>query len=104
MRETATEMKTRFTLPKETKLDRKALELVAVGVPLALNCKECLEYHARAAMRSGADEQEIAEAVKVGMMVRAGAASIMDQFVVQKATLAGCDQFGEQAADRCGCG
>jgi len=97
-------MKSRFTLPKETKLDRKVLELVAVGVSLAVNCKGCLEYHARAAMKSGADGQEIAEAVKMGMMVRAGAASIMDRLVVQKATMAGSDQFGEQTAKGCGCG
>ena len=101
--ESATDIKTRFTLPKETKLDRKALELIAVGVSLGVNCKECLEYHARAAMKSGADEREIAEAVKVGMMVRAGAASIMDRLVVEKAAKAGCDQFSEQSAEGCGC-
>jgi len=101
--ESATDRKTRFTLPKETKLDRKTLELVAVGVSLAVNCKECLEYHGHAAMKSGANEQEIAEAVKVGMMVRAGAASTMDRFVIEKAAKAGCDQFDEQAAEGCGC-
>ncbi len=101
--ETAIEVKAGCTLPEETKLDRKVLELVAVGVSLAVNCKQCLKHHARKALESGADDQEISEAVKVGMMVRAGAASIMDRFVVHEATKVGRDQFGEQAAKGCDC-
>ena len=103
MREIQVEAKNGVELPKETKLSTKVLELVAVGVSLAVNCQECLEHHVHKAIENGADEEEVVEAVKVGMMVRSGAASIMDRFVVQEAMKAGCDKFGTEASKGCGC-
>ena len=89
----------------EWKLDERALELIAIGVSVAVNCQDCLKHHAHRAMESGADEKEIVDAVKVGMMVRKGAASIMDRFVAREAAKVGCNEFAEQEAmqSECGC-
>jgi AhpD family alkylhydroperoxidase len=65
--------------------DERARELIAVGASIAANCQACLEYHASKARESGAAEQEIAEAVQVGKMVRKGAASKMDKFAANLA-------------------
>ena len=62
------------------KLDNRIGELVAVGASITANCQPCLQYHARKALESGADEQEVADAVEIGRLVRKGAASKMDKF------------------------
>ena len=61
-------------------MDVKTKELIAIGASITANCKPCLEYHVAKAKENGANDQEIAEAVAVGKMVRKGAASKMDQF------------------------
>jgi len=62
------------------KLDNRTLELIAVGSSITANCQPCLQYHMKKALESGADEQEVAEAIEVGKLVRKGAASKMDKF------------------------
>jgi len=62
------------------KLDERTLRLIAVGASIAANCRPCLQTNVTKALESGADEPEIAEAIRVGRMVRQGAASMMDQF------------------------
>ena len=62
------------------KLDNRIKELVAIGASVTANCQPCLQYHVDKALESGADENEITEAVEVGKMVRKGAASKMDKF------------------------
>ncbi len=62
------------------KLDNRIKELVAIGASVTANCQPCLQYHVDKALESGADENEITEAVDVGKMVRKGAASKMDKF------------------------
>ena len=61
-------------------MDVRIEELIAIGASITANCKPCLEYHVAKARENGASEQEIAEAIGVGKMVRRGAASKMDQF------------------------
>ena len=62
-------------------MDVRIKELIAIGASITGNCKPCLEYHVARARENGADDQEIAEAVAVGKMVRKGAASKMDEFI-----------------------
>jgi len=61
-------------------MDVRIEELIAIGASITANCKPCLEYYVAKAKENGANDQEIAEAVAVGKMVRKGAASKMDQF------------------------
>ncbi|UCE50566.1 MAG: carboxymuconolactone decarboxylase family protein [Phycisphaerales bacterium] len=70
-------------------MDIRIKELIAIGASITANCKPCLEYHVAKAKENGATDQEVAEAVAVGKMVRKGAASKMDQFA--SAVLAGTD-------------
>jgi AhpD family alkylhydroperoxidase len=61
-------------------LDNRIKALIAVGASVAANCQPCLQNTMAMAHESGADEQEIAEAITVGKNVRRGAASKMDKF------------------------
>lgn len=62
------------------KLDDRIKALIAVGASITANCQPCLKSTTAMALESGANEQEIAEAIEVGKRVRAGAASKMDKF------------------------
>jgi len=60
-------------------MDSRIEELIAIGASVAANCQPCLKYHVSKAKESGADEQEIMEAIAVAKMVRKGAMSKMDR-------------------------
>ncbi len=60
-------------------MDIRIKELIAIGASVTANCQPCLKYHVNKAKESGADEQEIMDAIAVAKMVRKGAASKMDQ-------------------------
>ena len=52
------------------KLDDRTLRLIAVGASITANCQPCLQANVTKALEYGADEQEIAEAIEVGKIVR----------------------------------
>ncbi len=54
-------------------MDDRVKELVAMGASAAANCHPCMEYHLAQCDRLGIDRDEVAEAVKVGLMVNHGA-------------------------------
>jgi len=62
------------------KLDEHYMRLIAIGASVAANCQPCLETNLTRAKECGADENELAQAIWVGTMVRKGAASRMDEF------------------------
>ena len=64
------------------KLDDRTKALIAVGASITVNCQSCLQSTTKMAFESGADEQEIAEAIEVGKGVRGGGASKMDKFIL----------------------
>ena len=63
-------------------IDRRIKALIAVGASITANCQPCLKSTLAMALESGADEQEIAEAIEVGKRVRAGAVSKMDKYIL----------------------
>lgn len=63
-------------------LDSRIKALIAVGASITANCQPCLKSTVVMALESGANEQEIAEAIEVGKRVRGGAASKMDNFIL----------------------
>ncbi|MBI5056661.1 MAG: carboxymuconolactone decarboxylase family protein [Nitrospirae bacterium] len=83
------------------KLDIRIKELIAVGASVTANCQPCLQYHVGKAKESGADEQEIAEAVKVGTAVRKGAASGIDKLALGLAK--GDNAAPVSSGGGCGC-
>ena len=54
-------------------MDKKMKELVAMGAAAAANCHPCMDYHLTKCDELGIDRDEVAAAVKVGLMVNRGA-------------------------------
>jgi AhpD family alkylhydroperoxidase len=53
----------------------KCKELVALALAVNEHCEGCIAYHARAAARKGATEQEVAEVLGVTLLFNAGPAA-----------------------------
>jgi AhpD family alkylhydroperoxidase len=82
-------------------LEDRILRLIAVGASVSANCQPCLQINIAEALKSGADEQDIAEAIAVGRMVRKGAGSKMDAFV---SNLKRADPLlADPSIEGCGC-
>ncbi len=54
-------------------MDEQMKELVAMGAAAAANCHPCMDYHLAKCDELGIDREEVAAAVKVGLMVNHGA-------------------------------
>ncbi len=85
------------------KLDNRIKELVAIGASVTANCQPCLQYHIDKALESGADENEITEAIDVGKMVRKGAASKMDKFASSLNVAVSSTATADGLKNGCGC-
>ena len=55
-------------------LDAKTKQLIAVAVAHVTQCPYCIRGHTKAALRAGASERELMEAIWVAAEMRAGAA------------------------------
>lgn len=55
-------------------LDAKTKQLIAVAVAHVTQCPYCIRAHTKAALRKGASEQELMEAIWVAAEMRAGGA------------------------------
>ena len=51
-------------------LDTKTREMVALAAAVAANCRPCLQYHFKEAVKQGCTAQEIQEIVKVAGIVK----------------------------------
>jgi AhpD family alkylhydroperoxidase len=58
----------------EGALPEKTKQLIAVAVAHVTQCPYCIEAHTKAAVRKGASEQELMEAIWVAAEMRAGGA------------------------------
>jgi AhpD family alkylhydroperoxidase len=58
----------------EGALDQKTKQLIAVAVAHVTQCPYCIQGHTKAAMRKGATENELMEAIWVAAEMRAGGA------------------------------
>ena len=57
-------------------LGPKIRELIALAVAVTVQCDGCIVVHTEAALKNGATEQEIIEALGVAVQVKAGSALI----------------------------
>ena len=62
---------------KNSQLDRKTKELIAIAASLGFQCEGCLRGHLEKALKYGATKEEISEAIAITMGV--ASASIVDQ-------------------------
>jgi AhpD family alkylhydroperoxidase len=56
--------------------DAKTRELIALAVAVTLRCDGCIAVHSAAALKAGATQEELAEALGVAISVNAGAALV----------------------------
>jgi AhpD family alkylhydroperoxidase len=61
---------------KQTCLDRKTKELIAIAASLGFKCQGCLDGHIKKAKKFGATPEEISESIAIAMGV--AAASVVD--------------------------
>jgi AhpD family alkylhydroperoxidase len=62
-------------------LDKKTKELIAIGASVSCNCHPCVKFHLDKAGKLGIEPGDIEDALKVGIMVRSGAAGQMDELL-----------------------
>src|SRR5690554_4261969 len=55
-------------------IPKKYRELMAVAVSISKQCPYCIEAHSKAAVKAGATEKEVAEAIWVASAIGAGSA------------------------------
>ena len=63
-------------------LPRKTKELIAIGISVVLDCKSCMQWHIEQAARTGASEQEVLEAIEVGIEMACGRATVSSRFAL----------------------
>ena len=63
-------------------LPRKTKELIAIGIAVQTDCESCMQWHIDQAAACGATQQEILEAVGVGIEMGAGRATVSARFAL----------------------
>jgi AhpD family alkylhydroperoxidase len=83
------------------KLEYRIRELIAVGTSVGANCHSCLEYHVGKAREQGISNDEVAQAIEIGKLVRRGAQGNIDKLAVHLLRGAEGSVVGTSAG--CGC-
>lgn len=65
---------------KDGQLSKKQKELIAIGISVVINCESCMEWHIKQALDDGATEEEIIEAVEVGIEMSGGPGTVSARF------------------------
>jgi AhpD family alkylhydroperoxidase len=63
-------------LPKQVK------ELIALGISVVINCESCMQWHLQEAVKAGATQQQVLEALEVGMEMGGGPATVAARFAL----------------------
>lgn len=61
---------------KDGALDAKTKELIALAVGVSKQCDGCIASHARGAARTGATDEEVAEAIGVAILLIGGPGTV----------------------------
>jgi len=64
-------------------LAKKHKELVAVGISVVMDCESCMQWHIEQAAQAGATQQEVLEAVEVGIEMGGGRATVSARFALE---------------------
>lgn len=64
-------------LPARTK------ELIALGISVVISCESCMEWHINQSLKHGATEDQIIEAIEVGIEMGGGPATVSGRFALQ---------------------
>jgi AhpD family alkylhydroperoxidase len=63
-------------------LSKLQKELIAIGISVVINCESCMEWHIKQAIDCGATENEIIEAIEVGIEMGGGPATVSARFAM----------------------
>ncbi len=74
-------------------LDTKTKELIALAVSVALRCDDCIGFHSKAALQSGASRDEVLEALGMAIYMGAGPSVMYASHAIEA-----FDQFSAKAA------
>jgi len=58
-------------------------ELIALGISIVINCESCIEWHIKEAIKSGASDGQILEAIEVGIEMGGGPATVSSRFALK---------------------
>jgi len=72
-------------------LDAKTKELIALAIGIAVRCDGCIAFHVHDALKAGASEEEIVDAIGVAILMGGGPA-----VVYGSSALEALKQFQEQ--------
>jgi len=64
-------------------LPKKVKELIAIGISVVNNCESCMQWHIGEAVKDGATEKEILEAVEVAFEMGIGPAVVNGRFALE---------------------
>lgn len=64
-------------------LAKKYKELIAVGISVVTDCESCMQWHIEQAVKAGANQQEVLDAVEVGMEMGGGRATVSARFALE---------------------
>ena len=63
-------------------LSKKTKELIATGISVVTNCESCMQWHIGQAVKEGATEREVLEAIEVGIEMGIGPATVNARFAL----------------------
>lgn len=63
-------------------LSKKNKELIAVGISVVINCESCMQWHIEQAYNDGATQDQILEAIEVGIEMGGGPATVSARFAL----------------------
>jgi len=66
----------------EGEVPKKYKELIAIGISVVINCESCMQWHIEQAAKAGASQQEILEAVEVGIEMSGGPGTVSARFAL----------------------
>jgi len=67
---------------KDGKLSKLQKEMIAIGISVVINCESCMEWHIKQALDNGASEDEIIEAIEVGIEMAGGPGTVAARFAM----------------------
>ncbi|MFX1495647.1 MAG: carboxymuconolactone decarboxylase family protein, partial [Promethearchaeota archaeon] len=53
---------------------------IAIGISIIINCESCIEWHIKEALNSGANREQIIEAIEVAIEMGGGPATVSSRF------------------------
>jgi AhpD family alkylhydroperoxidase len=67
---------------KDGAVKKKEKELIAIGISIVINCESCMEWHIKQALNDGATEEQIIEAIEVGIEMSGGPGTVAARFAM----------------------